>query len=241
MTGRTRAALRLLTCLALELAALAALYRLPSATPPFDRSIVRWWTARDPLDAAAGVGRSIAVLGLAYVVVVTSLHMGAVLTRGRRLGRVATVLGPRFLVGIAASVTLAAPAASAADGQSSSAATMEVVDGPHTALPWASASAPTTTPPTATPTTVVVLNPTQPAQPAPAPPPPTEANRGVVVAKGDSMWTIARDELAARLGRTPTVAEIDPYWRALIEANRDRLVDRADPSLIYSGQTFVLP
>ena len=43
MTGRTMAALRLLTWLALELAALAALARDRSAMPPLDRSIMRWW------------------------------------------------------------------------------------------------------------------------------------------------------------------------------------------------------
>jgi nucleoid-associated protein YgaU len=36
-------------------------------------------------------------------------------------------------------------------------------------------------------------------------------------------------------------AEVVPYWRAVIEANRDRLADRDNPSLVFPGQEFVLP
>jgi nucleoid-associated protein YgaU len=114
---------------------------------------------------------------------------------------------------------------------------MEVVDadsgptavatGARTSLPWAQV----------------------PARPAPGgqvpepppPPPPTQVNRDVVVQPGDSMWSIARHELRGRLGRQPTNAEVDPYWRSLIEANRDQLVDPGNPDLIYPGQAFLLP
>jgi nucleoid-associated protein YgaU len=52
---------------------------------------------------------------------------------------------------------------------------------------------------------------------------------------------VAEAELGRRLGRVPTDEETDPYWRALVEANRDRLVDPDNPDLIFSGQQLVLP
>lgn len=58
---------------------------------------------------------------------------------------------------------------------------------------------------------------------------------------GESFWSIAHDVLADVLGREPSDAEVDPYWRALVERNRGRLVDRDDPDLIHPGQVFELP
>ena len=229
---------RLATLLALELAGVRLLVMAGggrSAVPPLDASFVQWWTDRDPLDAAAGIGWLIALAAVAYLVAVTSLHLVAVLVRGRRLGRLATAIGPRFLLGVATTVSLTAPAALAADGPAApgSGATMEVVEAPRTALPWAAGLV--TAP-------AVPAAPAQPSTPEPPPPPPpTEANRQVTVVRGDNMWSIARAELTARLGRRPTNAEVDPYWRQLIDLNRDRLVHRDDPGLIYPGQTFDLP
>ena len=187
---------------------------------------------------------TLAIALAAYVVGVTLLHLLAVITRGHRLRRVAAVLGPQFLVGLAATATIGTGPALAAESPadplpvaSGAGATMEVVDpdagptaaatGIRTSLPWAQG----------------------PAQPAPGgqvpepppPPPPTQVNRDVVVQPGDSMWSIARHELRGRLGRPPTNAEVDPYWRSLIEANRDRLVEPGNPDLIHPGQTFTLP
>lgn len=80
-------------------------------------------------------------------------------------------------------------------------------------------------------------------EPAPAAPPaePEEQEEEEwVVAPGDSFWSIAEEVVAESRGRPPTDAEVDPYWRALIEANRDRLVT-ANPDLLHPGQTLVLP
>ena len=55
----------------------------------------------------------------------------------------------------------------------------------------------------------------------------------VVVAPGDSFWSIAADEAGDR--------DLVGYWRALIEANRDRLVDPTNPDLLYPDQVLVLP
>lgn len=61
------------------------------------------------------------------------------------------------------------------------------------------------------------------------------------VRSGESLWRIASHRLARSFGRAPTDAEIVPYWRELIEMNRDRLPDRDDPDLILPGQELLLP
>jgi hypothetical protein len=66
------------------------------------------------------------------------------------------------------------------------------------------------------------------------------ADEHLVVA-GESFWTIAEDVLAIALDRAPTEAESVGYWGTLVEANRDRLVDRDNPDLIFPGQTLVIP
>jgi nucleoid-associated protein YgaU len=63
----------------------------------------------------------------------------------------------------------------------------------------------------------------------------------VVVAPGESFWSISSDALTEALGRTPQDLEITAHWRRLVAANRDRLVDPANPDLLYPGQTLVLP
>ena len=61
------------------------------------------------------------------------------------------------------------------------------------------------------------------------------------VERGEHLWEIAEDNLEAALGRDATDAEIDPYWREVVERNRSDLPDPANPSLIYSGSTVQLP
>jgi nucleoid-associated protein YgaU len=40
---------------------------------------------------------------------------------------------------------------------------------------------------------------------------------------------------------TPPEREVARYWRRLVEANRDRLVDPGNPDLLRPGQTLTLP
>ncbi|HET7846780.1 MAG TPA: hypothetical protein VFL72_04750 [Acidimicrobiia bacterium] len=61
-----------------------------------------------------------------------------------------------------------------------------------------------------------------------------------VVEKGDHLWSISAAHLADRLTHAPSSAEITPYWREVIEVNRDRLRS-GDPDLIFPGETVVLP
>jgi hypothetical protein len=44
-----------------------------------------------------------------------------------------------------------------------------------------------------------------------------------------------------RLGHDASVRDIDPVWRALIDANRDRLPRPSNPSLLYIGTLLTVP
>ncbi len=63
----------------------------------------------------------------------------------------------------------------------------------------------------------------------------------ITVSAGDSFWTLAEQQLADATGRTPTDADIAPYWAEMIEMNQDRLHDSLNPNLIYSGQELCVP
>ncbi len=180
-------------------------------------------------------------------------------TSGRAV-RVLASLTPRFLAVASAGVILVSSPAGAADRPSptSPPPVMELIDpadapatstAPHTSLPWARENSTPTTP--TTPTTP--LSPTTPATPATALSPTTPATPATalttslgdpehLVRPGENFWLIAESTLTNRgPGTPPGVVEIADYWRQLIEANRDRLVDPAEPDLILTGQVFVLP
>ncbi len=61
------------------------------------------------------------------------------------------------------------------------------------------------------------------------------------VEQGDHFWHIARTTLEQAWDRSPADDEIVPYWRDLIDTNRDRLAPPGDPDLIHPGQQFELP
>jgi DNA-binding SARP family transcriptional activator len=63
----------------------------------------------------------------------------------------------------------------------------------------------------------------------------------VVARSHDHLWAVAQRTLADAWSRPPTDAETGPYWRQLIDANRDRLTRADNPSLIFAGQQFVTP
>lgn len=47
--------------------------------------------------------------------------------------------------------------------------------------------------------------------------------------------------LARAWGRTPSDAEVDPYWRVVVETNRVHLLDPANPDLVRPGQVLLVP
>lgn len=63
----------------------------------------------------------------------------------------------------------------------------------------------------------------------------------VVVERGDNLWEISEEHIETAFGRQATDDEVTPYWLDVIDENRDRLVDPANPSLIHPGQTIHLP
>ncbi|HEY5888280.1 MAG TPA: hypothetical protein VIT24_11165 [Acidimicrobiales bacterium] len=98
--------------------------------------------------------------------------------------------------------------------------------------------APTTTVPT--PAAPLVPHPPEARPPTPSVTGPV-VERSVTVAVGDSFWSIAEQQVTTQLGRTPTDTEVVEPWLALIDANRDRLVDPTDPDLLHPGQVLRLP
>lgn len=108
-------------------------------------------------------------------------------------------------------------------------------------------------PPPATTTTVVIETPAietpvetpvpvTPAVPTVATPavPPANETLEAIVRDGDNMWKLAEARLRNLTGRSPTDAEIAPYWRRVVESNRDR-IRSGDPDLIFPGEVLILP
>jgi hypothetical protein len=63
------------------------------------------------------------------------------------------------------------------------------------------------------------------------------------VAEGETLWTIARNQLAKASGGgsgEPTDQEVTGYWAKVVEANRGRL-ESGDPDLIFPGEEIILP
>ncbi len=102
-----------------------------------------------------------------------------------------------------------------------------------------------------------VATPTPPApkadgpRPVPAPgpmPAPSQAAPGApaapkvwTVKPGQNMWAAAELVLTSEWGFKPTDAEIAPYWKQLMERNRDALAKANNPNIIYPDQAFELP
>ncbi len=61
------------------------------------------------------------------------------------------------------------------------------------------------------------------------------------VAQGDSFWRIADEHLQDSWEREVTESEVATYWKQLIEANSERLVDPGNPDLLFPGQVLTLP
>ena len=227
------------TFLATALAALHALGDGPLAAPP-TTDIGRWFAERHAPTAVFALLR-LALVGTGwYLFAATLLATALRLVRADAAARAVEARTPapvRRLVRAAAGLTLAASvvavsAAAASDG-----------DEPVTMrrLPETGTTANLGTPvggDAAGPVTMTRLR-DEPAPPTP--PPPATATATWTVAPGDHLWSIARRSLEAAWHRAPTDEEIDPYWRLLIEQNRARIPDPANPDLIHPALELVLP
>ena len=199
-----------------------------------------WLDQRDPVTAAFALLRLAALAGIWYLAGVTCLGAALRAMRAARLVAVAdrfTVAPVRRL--LAGTVTAGL-----------------VGLGPIGAVAAQPAMPTTTTTSLGTSSTVVatsdtvVLRRLPPDAPAPAPrsaapaAPTTPSERAPArwtVEPGDCFWTIAEEVLEQAWDRAPTDGEIVPYWRALIEANRQTLADKGNADLIFPGQVFDVP
>jgi nucleoid-associated protein YgaU len=62
-----------------------------------------------------------------------------------------------------------------------------------------------------------------------------------VVEPGDHLWAIATQVVTEVHGHPVSDAVVADYWCELVEINRPRLVDPANPDLIYPGQELLVP
>jgi len=212
------------------------------AAPPLGSpgALVSWVEAREPITALVALVRLVAELAVWYVLGVSALHVAAGVLRRRGAHRLADALAlpavARLVkgglgLGLVAATTVQPSGAATPPGHGT--ATM-------TPAPTRSPSATATMAPT---TGTATMQPVPAPAPAPAPPPPTAAVVATTwtVAPGESFWSIAEEVLADAWGRPATDAEVDPYWRTLVERNRARLADPDDPDLLHPGQVLDLP
>ena len=214
------------------------------AAPPLTepRRWAEWLEARDPIVAAFSLLRVVALGGLWYVAIATMV--GAVLrmvgaaslvrvTDRVTIGPVRRMLAGTMSLGLAASgvVAVAAPALRSPVAAATQTSTTSTSVPPATAFPPATV-------------TMHGLGPVEVSRPPAVTPQPDVARTAAgewTVKPGECFWSIADSVLTERSGRSPTDAEIVPYWQRLIDANRHELVQRDNPDLILPGQVFTVP
>ena len=196
----------------------------------------RWIDREGPTTAAVWLARLAAETAAWYLLTLSLLHALGTATRfaaALRFAELLTFAGVSRLVcaglgaGLVATTAISAvPVAASSEAEEPGTAVMRPLDDGTTQPRPGAPAAP------AAPVETDEHAPSAPTPPAP---------RRYTVVQGDSFWTIAETLLTDRWQRPPTDSEIDPYWRALVEANRHRLVDTEDEDLILPGQVFEIP
>lgn len=212
-----------------------------------------WAAARPAPDAAVAVLRLVVLALDAYLLGATVIAVGLRVARAERAITVADVLTvPAVLRVVQAGLGVGIVGASIAAAASGSTGVPSPPTHADVALVSADDEPPTirelpekatpksTTTTTAVPTTTTTM-PATASAPALVVPEPVIESSTWVVQPGDHFWSIAERTLARVWGRPPTEAEVAPYWRDVIERNRDRLADRDNADLIFPGQSFALP
>jgi hypothetical protein len=194
------------------------------------------WTSLSPLMAVFDVVRVGLLVAVAYwVLLLTCVGLARLFRRRRWLTAISRAPGGRraikFLLGSAMAgssiATLAVPAGAAP------------TPGPAPVLYWVPSPAghpDLVTRPSASSSAHRRGPVTRPRVSSPA-----RTGRTWTVRSGDDLWSIAEATLRSAPGRDPDEREIGRYWLALIDINRARLPDPSDPSLLYPGDTVVLP
>ncbi len=209
-----------------------------------------WLEARDPIVAAFGILRLVALGGLWYLAIVTLVGallrmVGAAslvrITDRLTIGPVRRMLAGTMSLGLAASGVLAVAAPALRAPVSAATQAFE----PSTTL--TSRVPPSTT--AVAPATVTMhrLGPLETSQPPAVASAPETAKATAspanqwTVKPGECFWSIAESVLTERWGRAPRDGEIVPFWQRLIQANRLELIDRDNPDLIVPSQVFTVP
>lgn len=243
--NRTRAVGGLAAWMAALGAGLVVFHALGAGTlpaPPLQpAAFADWLAATDPTVAAMSVLRLV-VLGLSwYLAGATTVGVVARLAGAVRLVRLAdllTVPALRRLLQSALGLSLATAmvaAAAPARAQPLPLQLLEESAGP--AEPDADDGAASSRPVPAP----LVAEPLEVGAAAARPDAGTRPDvRHHTVVAGESFWRIAADRLAAS-GEDDDDAAVAMYWRRLIEQNRSRLVDPANPDLLFPGQRLELP
>ena len=231
--------------------------------PPLARPAqwAAWVSGRDPLLTVMALVRLVGLAVAWYLLVTTVLGLAVRLLPAPRLVPLAnrfTLPAVRRLLVSAAGVTLASgvspslalppglqlPAAVARPAPSQAAAAGHLQTPPPTTTAAPASPDPGQPPPTLT---MRLLPPdgSPPREASPRRPPepsaPGPGRESWQVRPGECFWSIAEDVLVRARGRPVSDAEVVAYWRTLIEANRDALVDRANPDLVFPGQVFSVP
>ena len=225
----------LATGISLRLASLGEL-----AAPPvgsFDQ-LTAWVDGRGPAAAAVALVRLLAEVWVWYVLALSALHLASGALRsagGHRLADALAVPAARRLVhaGLGIGLATASTIGGLDEVTAPGVATMTpVAEAPLVRAGGVEASRGTAT--------------MRPLLPSPgergtAVMTPTPGPSTWTVAPGESFWSIAEEVLADAWRRPPSDAEVDPFWRALVEVNRGRLTDPTDPDAILPGQVFEVP
>lgn len=245
MILRWRAALVLVLSAGALLVLAAASTPIP--TQPSWSELDRWYVDVGPAIAVISCLRLAAIVVAGWLVLVTLLQVAATGGGWRYAVVLADRFAPRFLRSVAcgaATLSLGVGLGGSPAGAGSpppGTAVMVPLDVPATspASTTSTTHAPRTTttdaPMTTTTTTTATTGRTPPPGPVGAPSPPAVVLRHqeVVVEPGGSFWSIAEEEAGGR--------DVVSFWRALIDLNRERLVDPSNPDLLYPGQVLRLP
>lgn len=230
------APLRLIVLLALESAMLVAVHqlgRVPALAIDLQHPW-RWLHTTPPQDAVAGVARLLALGITGWLLLTTLGYLLALLSRvPAAIATSARMTAPsiRRAVerGLAASIltgVLANPLPAVAQAPPSEVTVLSEQGG---FLP------PGLDPPTPAEGTQQEP-PTEGSVMEPEPAPPATAT----VAPGDNLWVIAERALHRADAPHGRAQDVAPYWRRVVEINRDRLRS-GDPDLIHPGETVELP
>lgn len=209
------------------------------AAPPIGSAgeLTAWFDDRSPQAAAMALVRLLGECAVWYLLARSAVHLvGAAVRREtyvRALETTAPVLVRRLLdLGVGAGI-VATTCSPTLDFAGAEVPVAEVVPSGTATMRPVTEPAPTTA--TARP----VGSTPRPSPPSAVPPDVTGAT--VDVSPGDSFWRLAEETLASAWGRAPGDAEIDPYWRDLVELNRHRLLEPGNPDHLVPGQVLELP